>query len=84
MIGVEDSVYGQRVAAVITRKPCVSGIVTATDAEVVQRVMLFLNDRLASYKRPRKLVIVPEIPRNHMGKVNKKTLLSDLGLQGKM
>jgi malonyl-CoA/methylmalonyl-CoA synthetase len=33
-----------------------------------------LADRLARYKRPRKLVIVPELPKNSMGKVQKTVL----------
>ncbi len=41
----------------------------------------FLQPRLASYKRRfRHMHFVSEIPRNAMGKVNKKTLLSDLHL----
>ena len=40
----------------------------------------FLNDKLAHYKHPRHTVVVFEIPRNHMGKVNKKTLLKDLNI----
>jgi malonyl-CoA/methylmalonyl-CoA synthetase len=33
-----------------------------------------LADRLARYKQPRKLVIVPELPKNSMGKVQKTVL----------
>jgi len=45
----------------------------------VQDVLnLYLKDKLARYKQPRKYLIVDEIPRNHMGKVNKKSLLSEI------
>lgn len=77
-MGVEDEVYGQRVGAIVTRKPAAKGREEDTEKSIND----FLRDRLAAYKRPRKLVIVPEIPRNHMGKVNKKTLLKELGLEG--
>jgi malonyl-CoA/methylmalonyl-CoA synthetase len=33
------------------------------------------SSRLANYKIPRKLLIVEEIPRNAMGKINKKELV---------
>lgn len=36
--------------------------------------------RLAQYKVPRDLVVVDALPKNALGKVNKKTILKDLGL----
>ena len=46
----------------------------------------FLAGRLAPYKMPRVLHVVKSLPKNAMGKVNKKTLLKDLGIidEGKM
>ena len=40
----------------------------------------FLNEKLAHYKHPRHVVVVEELPRNHMGKINKKSLLKDLNI----
>lgn len=40
----------------------------------------FLAGRLAPYKMPRVLRVVKSLPKNAMGKVNKKTLLKDLGI----
>jgi malonyl-CoA/methylmalonyl-CoA synthetase len=33
-----------------------------------------LEDRLAKYKLPKRIVVVPDLPRNAMGKVEKKAL----------
>ena len=38
------------------------------------------TSKLASYKLPKKLITVHEIPRNAMGKVNKKSLIRELNL----
>lgn len=40
----------------------------------------FLSDKLALYKQPKKLYIRAAIPRNHMGKVNKKSIMSELDI----
>ena len=40
----------------------------------------FLASRLAPYKLPRALLVVKSLPKNAMGKFNKKTLLSELDL----
>lgn len=46
----------------------------------LDELRVHLGDRLAPYKHPRELHVVDHIPRNHLGKVNKKTLLTALGL----
>lgn len=40
----------------------------------------FLTDRLARYKHPKRLVILDSLPRNPMGKVNKKALKASIGV----
>jgi len=37
-----------------------------------------LKDKLANYKIPQELKVVESIPRNAMGKINKKTLIKDV------
>ena len=36
--------------------------------------MTFCKERLASFKKPEKIVFLPELPRNPLGKVLKKDL----------
>ena len=36
------------------------------------------KDKMAKYKIPRELVVLPAMPRNAMGKVNKKELVKSL------
>ena len=40
----------------------------------------FLSTRLAHYKQPQEVFIVHALPRNHLGKVNKKSLMRDMQL----
>jgi fatty acid CoA ligase FadD36 len=39
-----------------------------------QEVMAFVGERLSKHKRPREVVVVDELPRNAMGKVQKARL----------
>jgi malonyl-CoA/methylmalonyl-CoA synthetase len=68
VIGVPHPDFGEAVVAVVTPRP---GMVLDTD---VLRVRL--QDRLANYKRPKHIVIAPDLPRNTMGKVQKNLLRS--------
>ena len=67
VVGVEDPEWGERVCAAIVpragRDP---------SPELIQR---WARDRLAAYKVPRRVLIVPELPRNAMGKVIKPEVM---------
>jgi malonyl-CoA/methylmalonyl-CoA synthetase len=66
VIGAPHPDLGEGVVAVIVpRDPAFA------DGEAL---IAALADRLARYKQPRKLVIVPELPKNSMGKVQKTVL----------
>jgi acyl-CoA synthetase (AMP-forming)/AMP-acid ligase II len=39
--------------------------------KLLEAIRLFLAPKLASYKQPKQIVVKQEIPRNHMGKVDK-------------
>jgi malonyl-CoA/methylmalonyl-CoA synthetase len=72
VVGVEDEVWGEAVAAAVVP---VEGV--RIDLESLQG---WAGDRLSKYKIPRKLVVVEDFPRNAMGKVMKpavKGLFSD-------
>jgi len=67
VVGVEDDTWGQRVGAVVV----VSG---DTSLELAQ-VNEWAKDRLPKYCLPTLLCLMDEIPKNAMGKINKKELV---------
>ncbi|KAL1914759.1 uncharacterized protein VTP21DRAFT_8017 [Calcarisporiella thermophila] len=69
--GVEDAEWGQRVGAVVVIKKAEDE--KALDLESLRE---WMKPRLAAYKIPTLLRVMDEMPRNAMGKVNKKQLVS--------
>lgn len=63
VVGTPDERWGQRVTAVVSVKPGRS----LTEAEVADHV----GAQLADYKRPRKVVVVDEVPRRPTGKADR-------------
>jgi acyl-CoA synthetase (AMP-forming)/AMP-acid ligase II len=71
VIGVPDPDWGEVVKAVIVLKP---------GAKVtVDELTKYTKERLASFKAPAYYAIVPELPRNALGKVLKTDLRKDYG-----
>lgn len=68
VVGVPDRHRGQVLGAVLAVDP--EGGVT------VHKVMAYCRARLAPYKVPRRVVLVPELPTSARGKVPKKELLA--------
>jgi len=63
VVGVEDAEWGERiVAAIVSRGPGTVDIDSLRD---------WARPHLARYKLPTRMVVVPELPRNAMGKVSK-------------
>ncbi|XP_066050867.1 malonate--CoA ligase ACSF3, mitochondrial [Chamaea fasciata] len=67
VIGPPDMVWGQRVSAVVKLR---KGHMLS-----VRDLKEWARDTMAPYTIPTELIVVEEIPRNQMGKVNKKDLL---------
>jgi fatty-acyl-CoA synthase len=66
VIAVPDEKYGETVCAVV---------VLADGAELsAEELVAHCRERLASYKKPRHVVFVDELPRSHTGKVEKAAL----------
>ena len=66
VIGVPHADFGEGVTAVVVR--------TKADAIDEKTIMAALQDRLAKFKQPKKIIFVDDLPRNTMGKVQKNVL----------
>jgi acyl-CoA synthetase (AMP-forming)/AMP-acid ligase II len=66
VIGVPEETWGESIVAVV----CPREGVSLTPEELIE----FCKERLASYKKPRYVTFVDEIPRNPSGKVLKREL----------
>ena len=66
IIGVQDIEWGERVRAIVVKKPGME--LTAED------VVEHCRPRMAGFKRPEDVIFIDELPRNPMGKVLKRVL----------
>ncbi|ASR35307.1 long-chain fatty acid--CoA ligase [Prauserella marina] len=71
LIGVPDERWGETPLAVISAK-------VPDDPPDAAGLAEWCRDKLAGYKRPRRMAIVPALPRNPSGKVLKTELRADL------
>lgn len=67
VVGIPDSKYGEALLAVVAMNP-------EADALTTESLIAFCRGKLAGYKIPRKLDIVPALPRNPTGKIQKMVL----------
>ncbi len=67
VVGVPDAEWGERVCA---------ALVSAGESEIDRGALrLWCKDRLAPYKVPSQILIVPELPKNALGKVVKPKVI---------
>lgn len=66
VFGVPDAVWGEAVHACVTLRPGHQ----LSEADILAG----LPRDLAAYKKPRSLAILPQLPRNHNGKIDRKQL----------
>jgi len=78
VVGKPDVNLGEIIIAVIAVRTVDTPTLSSSSVKAV--LTEYLHDKLAKYKTPRVYHIVQAIPRNHLGKVNKKALLKDLQL----
>lgn len=64
VIGLPDDTWGEAVTAVAVLRPDHGSL-------DLQTLRDWCRDRISRYKIPQRLLVVPELPRNAMGKVNK-------------
>ncbi|MFB7476010.1 acyl-CoA synthetase [Kitasatospora sp. NPDC056184] len=67
VVGAPDEDLGQAIVAYVVPEGSVTG----------DQLTAFVAERLSVHKRPRRVVLVPELPRNALGKVLKKQLLAE-------
>ena len=65
VIGLPHADFGEAVVAVL---------VAAEEAPDLAAIEKALQSKLARYKQPKAYIVVPELPRNNMGKVQKAAL----------
>jgi len=70
VLGLDDEQWGQRVAAQVM-------LAAGSPPMTVETLRAWCSDRMAKYKAPSALKLTAAIPRNAMGKVNKKELLKN-------
>ncbi|THD73753.1 malonyl-CoA synthase [Thalassobius vesicularis] len=68
VIGVPHKDFGEAVVAVV---------VPADPALTLNQIEAVTATQLAKFKQPKKIIFLPELPRNTMGKVQKKALRED-------
>ena len=71
VVGVPDDVYGEIVVALVARKEGHEGLSQGD-------LTAFCRERLAAYQAPKRWHFVDALPRNAMGKLNKKDLVKNL------
>lgn len=71
IVGVPDPTWGQKIAAIIVCKD------KSEDALTLPKLRAWCEERIASYQIPSIIKLMDEIPRNAMGKVNKKEIVRD-------
>ena len=76
VVGVPDITWGQKIAAVVVLRQQQRGSTLS-----LEQLRTWSKDRLPSYQLPTVLRVIESIPRNALGKVNKKELVADLFLK---
>jgi acyl-CoA synthetase (AMP-forming)/AMP-acid ligase II len=66
VFGIPDLVYGEAVCAAV--------VLTAQSSLRPEDLVTWCASRLASYKKPKRVLLVDELPRNAAGKVRKNVL----------
>ncbi len=78
VVGVPSEQWGQKVSAVVVLDPSQKMSGKGGKQWGVMDMRRALKDVLAAYKIPQELKIVEELPKNAMGKVNKKALTKEV------
>jgi len=78
VVGLPSQTWGQKVAAVVMLSELGKKAGRGGKEWGAMDLRRALKDRLVAYKIPQDMKVVESIPRNAMGKINKKSLVSDV------
>lgn len=78
VVGVPDVTWGQRVAAVVVQGTDVVEAPAERSQAQQQELLAFCREQLATYQVPVEFRWVTALPRNAMGKVNKRAVLAEM------
>ena len=78
VVGINSEQWGQKVAAVVVLTPEGKSAGKGGKTWGPMDMRRALRDKLTSYKIPQELKVVDSIPKNAMGKINKKALVAEL------
>lgn len=71
VLGIDHETHGEIVAAVVALKD--------NTTLTLKELKVLISKKLAPYQIPRKLLIVDQMPRNVMGKLDKKVIRQQFG-----
>jgi malonyl-CoA/methylmalonyl-CoA synthetase len=75
VVGLDDAMYGQKVAAVVVLERDASPM-------ELQELNEWLSNLIPAYQLPRELIVLETMPRSLIGKVNKKDLVREVFGEG--
>ncbi|MCJ1304423.1 hypothetical protein MMC08_007235 [Hypocenomyce scalaris] len=83
VVGLPSEQWGQKVAAIVVLDPKHAQSGRGGKVWGAMDMRRALKDRLAAYKIPQEMRVVQEVPKNAMGKINKKNLVKEIWGDGK-
>jgi malonyl-CoA/methylmalonyl-CoA synthetase len=75
VVGIPHPDFGEGVIAVLARTPGPEGARIPSETQIIDQ----LSGRLAKFKCPKRVLVVDELPRNAMGKIQKAELRKNYG-----
>ncbi|MGM0556384.1 MAG: acyl-CoA synthetase [Myxococcota bacterium] len=75
VVGVPDEEWGERIAAAVILR---DGHENPGEAALLDDLQAFASEALASYKKIREAIVLDELPRNALGKVQKHRIVEQL------
>lgn len=81
VIGIPDLEWGEEVRALVVLRNSLEQIQASTPVDLEKDLIEYCREKLASFKRPKSIIFIDNIPRNVMGKILKRDLRDIYGSQ---